>query len=101
MFKVLKYSEVKTIKQPFYAVGEINNILYCDLYRILGEPTKLFPSGDKKMQVEWFIEFNGKYYTIYDWKTPDKEFTFDGLTDWSIGGNSNPTELIELINSKK
>ena len=99
--KVLNSVEADRANFQSWKVGELTNIKYSDLVRILGEPTYNEESGDRKTQVEWWILLNEKYFTIYDFKTYDREFTLNGLDVWSVGGSSDPTQLIELINSLK
>ncbi len=59
---------------------------YSQLVNFLGEPTFAEESFDGKIQVKWVIEFEGSIFTIYDWKTFDREYTLEKLTNWSIGG---------------
>lgn len=80
-----------------HKVGSLNNITYSELVEILGEPTFDEPTWDEKTQVEWIVEYNNVLYTLYDWKTFDDEYTKNELTVWSIGGKTDPTELIEYI----
>jgi len=70
-------------------VGSLENINYRDLVTILGEPTYDGPSGDGKVQFEWVLKYNGKIFTIYDWKTFDREYSEYDLTTWSIGGGGD------------
>lgn len=76
-----------------FKVGSINLVHYDELVAILGEPTLDEESGDGKVQVEWVIELDGQVFTIYDWKTYDKEYTKNKLTTWSIGGSAAPYKL--------
>lgn len=99
--KVLNSIEADSANFQSWKVGELTDIKYSDLVRIFGEPTYNEESGDGKTQVEWCVLMDGKYFTIYDWKTYNREFTLNGLDVWSIGGSSDPTQLIELINSLK
>ena len=99
IMKVLNSVEADNTNFALWKVGELTDIKYSELVRILGEPTYNEESGDGKTQVEWWILLNEKYFTIYDWKTYNREFTLNGLDVWSIGGSSDPTQLIELINS--
>lgn len=99
--KVYKSSELHLIPDyESYKVGELNNIYYKNLVKILGEPTYIEPSEDEKVQLEWVIEFEGNYFSIYDWKIYDRNFTLNDLDVWSIGGNSDPKRLIDYIESK-
>jgi hypothetical protein len=67
-------------------IDELRNVSYPELLAILGEPTYDEASEDDKVQVEWVINVNDEIYTIYDWKTYDRYFTENELTNWSIGG---------------
>src|SRR6056300_788278 len=78
MVKVLKAEEARV--SGTYLVGYLEDVNFMDLVTGLGEPTFDDPSGDDKVQVEWVVKFNGKIFTIYDWKTYDREFTEHSLT---------------------
>lgn len=87
-----------------HKVGSLYDITYYDLVAILGEPTYKTASADDKVQKEWVLEFEGAYFTIYDWKTYDQDYTINSLTTWSVGGTAHSTpwmELCELIHSQK
>jgi len=99
--KVLNSKEADSTLFDSWKVGGLNDIKYSDLVRILGEPTYDEESGDGKTQVEWWINLDGEYFTIYDWKTYDREYTLNELDIWSVGGRTNPNKLIEFIYSKK
>lgn len=73
---------------------------YSELVEVLGEPTLNEPSGDNKTQIEWVLEFNGDLFTIYDWKTYDREYTINELSRFNIGGYSSPFELIDYLENK-
>jgi len=99
--KVYSESEIESIPfEPSWFVGNISGLKYNDLVKILGKPTYNKPSGDSKVQVEWAIEFEGNLFHIYDWKTYNKKFTLNGLDTWNIGGNTEPSKLIDFIKSK-
>jgi hypothetical protein len=99
--KVYKNSEINQIPLfQSWLVGTITDITYNDLVNILGQPTYNEPSGDNKTQVEWTIEFEGNLFYIYDWKTYNREFTLNGLEIWNIGGNTDPSKLIDFIKSR-
>ena len=84
------------MKQVFdykYASGSslqtyIKGVTYRDLVEALGEPSFNEPSGDEKVQKEWIYEHNNRYFTIYDWKTFDVDYTENELTVWHVGGKS-------------
>jgi len=84
MVKVLKAEEARV--SGTYLVGYLEDVNFMDLVTGLGEPTFDDPSGDDKVQVEWVCKFNGKLFTIYDWKTYDREFTEHSLTKFNVGG---------------
>jgi len=68
---------------------------FMELSSILGEPTFEEPSGDNKIQVEWVCEYKGNIFTIYDWKTYDREFTLTQLNQFHIGGNDQSLQKVE------
>lgn len=69
-----------------HKIATLKNISYDDLVRNLGEPSISTPSADNKIQCEWVLEYEGSIYTIYDWKTYDRDYTLQELKVWSIGG---------------
>jgi hypothetical protein len=73
---------------------------YSQLVEELGEPTFNTPSGDGKTQVEWVVEFENDYYTIYDWKTHNREYTLNELDTFNIGSRVNALEFILHLNKK-
>jgi hypothetical protein len=77
--------------------GYLNNVTYQELINALGKPTFDEPSGDGKVQVEWVFEFRGNVYTIYDWKTFDREYTENKLTRWNIGSKVNAFDFIDAM----
>lgn len=59
---------------------------YNELIKVFGEPNN-GPNdfGLDKTTCEWILEYeDGKYCTIYDWKTIETPM---GLYSWHIGGN--------------
>jgi len=99
MVKVLKAEEAKI--NGTYLVGYLEDVNFMDLVTGLGEPTFDDPSGDDKVQVEWVCKFNGKIFTIYDWKTYDREFTEHSLTKFNVGSKDvsglEVQEFIEFV----
>lgn len=99
MVKVLKAEEARV--NGTYLVGHLEDVNFMDLVTGLGEPTFDDPSGDDKVQVEWVCKFNGKLFTIYDWKTYDREFTEHSLTKFNVGGKDvsglEVQEFIEFV----
>jgi hypothetical protein len=73
---------------------------YLELVEELGEPTSNTPSDDGKIQVEWVVEFENNYYTIYDWKTYDREYTLTKLDTFNIGSKVNAFDFILHLNKK-
>ena len=69
-----------------FRVGEISAD-YMGLELALGEPTFDTESPDGKVQVEWVVNFKGNIFTIYDWKTYDRDFTLCELDQFNIGGS--------------
>jgi hypothetical protein len=75
---------------------------YNKLVSVLGEPTLNSPSGDSKVQVEWILEFEDKLFSIYDWKTFDRDYTENELDRFHVGSKFNCSNLVihlqKLIN---
>lgn len=69
------------------------NATYNQLVSVLGEPTFDYPSGDEKVQVEWVVEFEGNLFTIYDWKTYNRDYTENSLERFNIGSKVNSSAL--------
>ena len=80
-----------------FRVGEINRT-YRELVNGLGEPTFDTPSVDNKIQVRWVCKFKGNVYTIYDWKTYDREITEWKLNQFNVGSkNARGYEVSEFV----
>ncbi len=68
--------------------GYLRGYSYSQLIEAFGKPTYNEPSGDDKVQFEWVFNFKGKTFTLYDWKTYDREYSMNELDTWNIGGKS-------------
>lgn len=102
---ITDYETATSFLSGTHLVGHIDGLFYSDLCQILGEPTFSDSSGDDKVNKEWVVKFQNKegeerIFTIYDWKTFNCWFTMTGLSNWNVGGTSNPTEFIEYLKSK-
>ena len=86
METIRNQKEALQLENGTYKIGEINGMRYYELVEILGEPTFNEESFDGKIQVEWVVDYQGSIFTIYDWKTFDREYTLESLRSWSIGG---------------
>lgn len=75
-------------------------ITYNQLVNLLGQPTFPEESGDGKVQVEWVVEFEGKIFTIYDWKTYDRDYTENVLSQFNVGGKSYAMDFIDYLESQ-
>jgi hypothetical protein len=71
------------------------NTTYSQLRALLGPSTFNKPSGDHKIQVEWVVEFQGQIFTIYDWKTYDREYTEQLLDMFHVGGKTSAEDFIK------
>lgn len=76
------------------------NASYRELVDALGEPTRNYPSGDNKTQVEWVIKYKGNIFTIYDWKTYDLLYTLEELDVFHIGSKVPANDFIVALNEK-
>ena len=83
MKKLMKH-EVGSLTNGTYKTNTLSGVTYYELFNILGQPTYDHPSEDNKTQVEWVIEWEDEVYTIYDWKTYNREYTINELNTWSI-----------------
>ena len=100
MVKVLKAEEARINGTSLK--GYLEDVNYLDLITGLGEPTFDEASGDGKVQVEWVCKFEGKIFTIYDWKTFDREFTEHSLTRFNVGSKDvSALEVADFINFAK
>lgn len=80
-----------------FKINSLQSVTYDDIVRVFGTPSINEESGDGKIQVEWVFTFEGKPFTIYDWKTFDRDYTLQELTTWSIGGKERDSEFIEAL----
>ena len=72
-------------------------ITYNKLVDILGQPTFPEQSGDDKVQVEWVVEYKDDIFTIYDWKTYDRNYTKNNLGKFNVGGKSYAMDFIDYL----
>jgi len=78
-------------------IGTLSNIVYDQLYQILGNPTF---TNDDKITVLWVIIYNNQLYTIYDYKSECDPYI--QLKQWSIGGNAmtDINSFLEFLESE-
>ncbi len=84
MKKLMKH-EVGNLNVGTYKTNTLRGVTYYELFNTLGQPTYNEVFGDDKCQLKWVIEWQDEVYTIYDWKTYDREYTINELNTWSIG----------------
>jgi hypothetical protein len=99
MIKVFTKENVPSISGTSLA-GYLQGFTYDILVDKLGEPTFDTPSGDDKVQIEWIMEYKGNIFTLYDWKTYNREYTIHELIDWHVGSKVNAGEFIEMLERK-
>lgn len=73
------------------SLGGYIKATYNQLVNVLGEPTCPNPSGDDKVQKEWVVKYKGEYFTIYDWKTYDVNYTMNELDHFHVGHKPSTT----------
>jgi len=73
---------------------------YKRLVEVLGPPTFNEASFDDKTQVEWVVKFRNNYFTIYDWKTFDREYTLNTLEIFHVGGKIDALDFIIALENK-
>lgn len=83
-----------------HKVGSLTGYTYYELEQLLGTPVFSKASGDDKVQKEWVVQFGVDFFTIYDWKTYDADYTMNVNQEWSIGGKFNAYDLIEYLEGK-
>lgn len=98
--KKLNGYEVGELSDGTYNIGKLIDVNYTDIVAAFGEPSFPYESGDGKVQVEWVFKFDGKIYTLYDWKTYDRTYTMSELTEWMIGGKSSVYDFLDALESE-
>ena len=76
------------------------NATYDELFDLLGEPTFNEESGDGKVQVEWNVKYLDEVFTIYDWKTYNRDFTLNKLDVFNVGGKTYAGDFIEYLEKR-
>ena len=97
-YQILHKNDIKNLTDGTHKVATLHNTTYRELLDIFGSST-YYPedSGDGKVKFEWVL-FNGKeVFTVYDWKTYDEDYTRNELTTWSIGGKTDPKNVLQQI----
>jgi len=89
--------ELYKITTGTFKVGSLQDVDYDKIASVFGEPSITEPSADNKVQFEWVLTYDDKVFTIYDWKTFDREYTLYELNVWSIGGQVKDTDFFELL----
>ena len=84
MKKLMKH-EVGSLTNGTPKTNTLRGVTYYELFNALGQPTYDNGSDMDKTQVKWVIEWQDEIYTIYDWKTYDREYTINELNTWNIG----------------
>jgi len=98
MKKLMKH-EVGSLTNGNRETNKLRGVTYYELFNTLGQPTYDNNSDIDKTQVEWVIEWQDEVYTIYDWKTYDREYTIDELNTWSIGSKVPSYAFEEALNN--
>ena len=89
--------EMFELSNNTHRIGTLAHVTYDDLVRYLGEPTLPNPSEDNKIQVEWIFNLDGEGYTIYDYKSPSRDYTLQERSVWSLGGSRRSNEFYEWL----
>lgn len=95
--KIARLEDIYFLTIGTHKIATLKNVTYDDLVRNFGEPSINTPSGDDKIQVEWVFANGVNVFTIYDWKTFDRDYTLQELQHWSIGGAVNGKEFYKYI----
>jgi hypothetical protein len=100
MRKVKNIEKALSLVEGTSYKGQLIGFGYSELVDLMGEPTFTTSSGDDKVQKEWVIVDGKNVFTIYDWKTYNKQYTMHELKVWHIGGKTSPYEFIDKMYSK-
>ena len=98
--KALKNQNIASTHTDGTSLKGYTKATYKQLVSVLGEPTFSTPSGDDKTQVEWVVKFGKSYFTIYDWKTYDREYTMNELQVFHVGGKTDALYFINELENK-
>jgi hypothetical protein len=98
--KVLKNQDFASDQTCGTSLKGYTKATYKQLVATLGEPTFSDASLDDKTQVEWVVKFRNNYFTIYDWKTFDREYTMNELTVFHVGGKVDALNFIIALENK-
>ena len=99
---------MRTLRNQEFASNQVcgtslkgyTKVTYKRLVEVLGPPTFNEASADDKTQVEWVVKFRNNYFTIYDWKTFDREYTMNELTIFHVGGKIDAFNFIVALENK-
>ena len=89
--------EVGSLTNGNRETNTLRGVTYYELFNTLGQPTYDNDSDSDKTQVEWAIEWQDEVYTIYDWKTYDREYTINELNTWSIGSKAPSDDFYHYL----
>tara|TARA_Y100000385_G_scaffold112324_1_gene116523 strand:+ start:313 stop:657 length:345 start_codon:yes stop_codon:yes gene_type:complete len=98
MKKLMKH-EVGNLINGISHNNTLRGVTYYELFNTLGQPTYNEASELGTYQVEWVIEWEDEVYTIYDWKTYDREYTINELNTWSIRSKVPSYAFEEALNN--
>lgn len=80
-----------------FKIASLEGVKYDDIVEVFGEPSIAQESGDGKIQVEWVLSVSDDVFTIYDWKTFDRDYTLNELEVWSVGGHGPNYDFCQLL----
>lgn len=100
LYKIRNQKKALELIGGTHLCGRIIGPTYSQMVELMGEPTFSEESGDGKIQKQWIIRDGNDIFTIYDWKTFDKDYTENVLVRWNVGGKSSALNFIEKIEKK-
>ena len=98
--KALKNQNIASTHTDGTSLKGYTKATYKQLVAALGEPTFSDASADDKTQVEWVVKFRNNYFTIYDWKTYDREYTMNELQIFHVGSKVDALDFINALENK-
>jgi hypothetical protein len=108
----MKYRIVKNQKEAAHLTNmtsykdSLVGWTYNQLVKTFGEPVFGEPSGDGKVNFEWVFQRTSdkEVFTLYDWKSVNREFAQFENKRWNVGGKVYAgefvTDLIEQLKKK-
>ena len=77
--------------------GTVSGYKFIELFAVLDSPQKSRTREHEEIQVLWAFTWNGRIYTVHDWKTHDRLYTLAENETWMIDSNGNCEAFIKYL----